>query len=215
MLGAAFRDCGCRSGCPTDSLPPGSRLRAPAARVQGLQVAARAGGKGSSFESDKRRRGRPAHLRSPFDSPLRDGNRDRLIGLLTDRAARTLLRYLMETNMHVYQWLMNYMNKNPIPYSGNASWDEVSGEAFLRRLLAMGVRPTRYNTGQDPMFDAFGEVGVDPRNLAQRILEIRSHLASEFTQDLQMISEENAYLLKETLMASLEKSMEAVDKDNL
>ena len=33
----------------------------------------------------KRRRGRPAWLRSPNDSPYRDGNRDRLIGLLTDR----------------------------------------------------------------------------------------------------------------------------------
>ena len=36
----------------------------------------------------KRRRGRPAWLRSPTDSPYRDGNRDRLIGLLTDRCAR-------------------------------------------------------------------------------------------------------------------------------
>lgn len=34
----------------------------------------------------KRRRGRPAHLRSPTDSPLRDGNRDRLVGLLTKRS---------------------------------------------------------------------------------------------------------------------------------
>ena len=41
--------------------------------------------KGKNFEDKKRRRGRPAHLRSPYDTPLRDGNRDRLIGLLTDR----------------------------------------------------------------------------------------------------------------------------------
>jgi hypothetical protein len=41
--------------------------------------------KGDNFENSKRRRGRAAHLRSPYDSPLRDGNRDRLIGLLTDR----------------------------------------------------------------------------------------------------------------------------------
>ena len=41
--------------------------------------------KGQNFEDKKRRRGRPAHLRSPYDTPLRDGNRDRLIGLLTDR----------------------------------------------------------------------------------------------------------------------------------
>lgn len=41
--------------------------------------------KGKSYENSKRRKGRPAHLRSPFDTPLRDGNRDRLIGLLTER----------------------------------------------------------------------------------------------------------------------------------
>jgi len=35
--------------------------------------------------SSKRRRGRPAWMRSPTDSPLRDGNRDRLVGLLTER----------------------------------------------------------------------------------------------------------------------------------
>lgn len=34
-------------------------------------------GKGSAFSAQTRRRGRPAHLRSPDDTPLRDGNRDR------------------------------------------------------------------------------------------------------------------------------------------
>eukprot|EP00803_Ostreobium_quekettii_P003275 evm.model.scf_647.3 EVM.evm.TU.scf_647.3 scf_647:38708-40227(-) len=180
-----------------------------------MQVFARGGGKGSSFESDKRRRGRPAHLRSPYDSPLRDGNRDRLIGLLTDRAARTLLRYLMETNVNVYQWLMLYMDRNPIPFSGNASWDEVSGDAFLRRLLAMGVTPAKFNAGQDPMYDPYAEVGVDARNLAQRIMEIRTHLAKEFTQELSVVSDENAYLLKETLTSSLQKTLESMDEESL
>lgn len=36
-------------------------------------------------DKGKRRRGRPAHLRSPDDSPLRDGNRDMMVGLLTER----------------------------------------------------------------------------------------------------------------------------------
>ena len=34
-------------------------------------------------------------MRSPYDSPLRDGNRDRLIGLLTERAVKTLMCYLV------------------------------------------------------------------------------------------------------------------------
>lgn len=46
---------------------------------------ARRSNKGSSYSNKTRRRGRAAWLRSPEDSPLRDGNRDRLMGLLTDR----------------------------------------------------------------------------------------------------------------------------------
>ncbi len=41
--------------------------------------------------------------------------RDRLIGLLTERASRTLLYYLSETNQHVYHWLIVYIRENPIP----------------------------------------------------------------------------------------------------
>ena len=59
---------------------------------------------GSSYENKKRRRGRPAWTRSPDDSPFRDGNRDRLIGLLTERATKTLIYYLSETNQHLYYW---------------------------------------------------------------------------------------------------------------
>ncbi len=33
--------------------------------------------RGANFKEGTRRRGRPAHMRSPDDSPLRDGNRDR------------------------------------------------------------------------------------------------------------------------------------------
>jgi hypothetical protein len=42
-----------------------------------------------------RNRGR---LRDPDNSPLRDGNRDALFGLLTKKAIRTLVYYLTETN---------------------------------------------------------------------------------------------------------------------
>ena len=41
--------------------------------------------KGAQFEGARRRRGRGASQFSPDDTPLRDGNRDRLLGLLTER----------------------------------------------------------------------------------------------------------------------------------
>lgn len=46
---------------------------------------ARRSDKGESYKNTNRRKGRPAWTRSPDDTPLRDGNRDRLMGLLTER----------------------------------------------------------------------------------------------------------------------------------
>jgi hypothetical protein len=37
---------------------------------------------------------------------------------------------------------------------------------------------------------------VDPRSIAQRVMDIRKQLAEEFIQELQMIAEENALLLR-------------------
>ena len=65
----------------------GSRLEAHST-YDGPPTFARAQSKkGAMCDAKTRRRGRPAHLRSPEDSPLRDGNRDRVIGLLTERCA--------------------------------------------------------------------------------------------------------------------------------
>lgn len=46
-------------------------------------------------------------------------------------------------------------------------------------------------------------MGVDPRSMAQRIMDIRSQLAKEWIEDLADVSEENALLLRETAAASL------------
>jgi len=46
-------------------------------------------------------------------------------------------------------------------------------------------------------------MGVDPRSMAQRIMDIRSQLAREWVEDLGDVSEENALLLRESAAASL------------
>ena len=192
-----------------------------------------------------RRKGRPAHLRSPNDSPLRDGNRDRLIGLLTKRAAKTLEYYFLETNLTYHNWLavrhtryeywhsrascalglwrhgnvapvlvhcrirtllgvhnshvmtctlehtviniavrgmvQQYIRQNEIPTTG--SWDDISGESFLRKLLTAGVDEASYKGGvSDPMFSCVGTIGIDPRAVAQRIMDIRTAISREFIQ---------------------------------
>ncbi|KAL0020346.1 hypothetical protein WJX79_000198 [Trebouxia sp. C0005] len=172
--------------------------------------------KGKSVENQKRRKGRPAWQRKPDDTPFRDGNRDRLVGLLTERAARTLCYYLSETNLNVHHWLMTYMQKYPIPRSG--AWDDVSGETFLRKLLSMPTEHAKWTTGRDPLYDNIPGCGVDPRNLAQRIMAIRSQVALEFIEDLKEVSEENSVLLRESLVASLSLSFDTLpvaEKDTL
>ncbi|MEW5316139.1 MAG: hypothetical protein WDW38_007525 [Sanguina aurantia] len=180
------------------------------AQISGSQNSGSAGGadklarnslKGKNFSNTSRRKGREAHLRSPYDSPMRDGNRDRLIGLLTERAAKTLMVYLMETNVLLHNWLVQFYKDNPVPRIG--SWDEVSGESFLRKLLAMPVSSAKLELGRDPLFDNSADGGVDPRSMAQRIMEIRSQLALEFAQDLKAVAEENSALLRESLLLSL------------
>lgn len=72
--------------------------------------------------------------------------------------------------------LQEYCHHNPIPLEGN--WDAVSGEEFLRNLLTGGVNETRYSGGvTNPMFCNFDTIGIDPRAIGQRIMDIRSALA--------------------------------------
>ena len=151
-----------------------------------------------------RRQGRPPSQRSPDDSPLRDGNRDRIEGLLTMRAAKTLLYYCTETNQHLYRWLGLYINENPIPDAG--AWEDVSGETFLRGMLqGEGARviPEVKAALVDPLFDCSPVLGVDPRQVAQRILDVRKQLIQEAIEDMEGIKANNYKLITESLTLSL------------
>eukprot|EP01026_Neomeris_dumetosa_P066956 TRINITY_DN650_c0_g1_i1.p3 TRINITY_DN650_c0_g1~~TRINITY_DN650_c0_g1_i1.p3 ORF type:complete len:222 (-),score=11.73 TRINITY_DN650_c0_g1_i1:413-1078(-) len=161
----------------------------------------------SSDSQGRRRKGRPAWTRSPDDSPYRDGNRDRLIGMLTQRAAFTLRYYLSETNINVYHWFTVFMKTHPIPTEG--SWEDVSGETFLRKLLSMPIQPAKYQTVRNEMYECGTGIHVDPRQIAQRVMDIRTALAKEFIQDLKNVAEENSSLMRETLMTSLSASFGA------
>ena len=224
----------------------GQRPRQSGGRQYGGEHSAKSS---RGFSNAKRRKGRAAHLRSPDDTPLRDGNRDRLMGLLTERAAKTLLYYMFETNPTLYGWFNMYLKvrcmcsildarrstlefrraphaltpflraplvrsfarslvrsfkkENEIPREG--SWDDVSGETFLRKLLSLQMEETSWaqQVGVENIYNSFGGLVVDPRNVAQRVMEVRGQLAKEMIQDLQQVSEENSLLMRETLLTSL------------
>ncbi|GAX76567.1 hypothetical protein CEUSTIGMA_g4013.t1 [Chlamydomonas eustigma] len=167
--------------------------------------------KGGSFEKKYRRRGRPAYLRSPDDTPLRDANRDFMLGVITARACRTLIVYLQETNLTVAHWLVAYMQENPLTLTG--TWEDISGDNFIRKLLTMPVEAATYNIGREGLYDNAATIGVDPRSIAQRILQIRYEIAKELIQDLQLIPEDNNQLLRETLTMSLENMFSKSTED--
>jgi hypothetical protein len=65
----------------------------------------------------------------------------------------------------------------------------------------------------DSLYDCTGGVVVDPRSIAQRIMEIRSQIAKEWIEELTLVSEENSLLMRETLATSL--SMDLDDSEDV
>ena len=90
---------------------------------------------------------------------------------------RTLATYLSETNLNLYHWLIAVERAVPIPRDG--SWDDVSGTTFLRTMLALPISDAAYDVGRDDMYNNFKGMQVDPRSMAQRIMEIRKAIAAE------------------------------------
>ena len=138
----------------------------------------------------------------PDRSPFFDGNRDRLYGLLTERAVNTLSFYLMELNMEAHFWLVAYWKANRIPKQG--SWEEVNGNDFLRKMLKSEPEQIYHPLSGEPLLT------VDPKNLAQRILAIRGHLAREWTRDLEEINEFGADLVREVALEALQSNFSAL-----
>lgn len=122
-----------------------------------------------------------------------------MLGLLTERAAKTLAFYYMELQPSLSDWLHKYIRANPIPRDGN--WDDVSGDTFLRDMLASPMSTT-HTAGREGLFENTPIYSVDPRSLASRIMEIRVQLANEFIQDLKFIADDNKFLQLEALQAA-------------
>ena len=43
------------------------------------------------------------------------------------------------------------------------SWDDISGETFLRQLLSMPIEEATFKTGRESLFNNASSMGVDPR----------------------------------------------------
>ncbi|GIL73184.1 hypothetical protein Vretimale_4766 [Volvox reticuliferus] len=120
--------------------------------------------------------------------------------LLTRQAIKTTLNYLSETNGELHYFLHNYWAENPMVMDGSTDADE-----WLVRLAS-----TPWTKVQDPRRSSVvsaaaaaavlnGEREVSPREVAERIMRLREHIAKEMTEDLSRIGSDNIDVLKRTL----------------
>mmetsp|Transcript_20532 Transcript_20532/g.61181 ORF Transcript_20532/g.61181 Transcript_20532/m.61181 type:complete len:100 (+) Transcript_20532:387-686(+) len=76
---------------------------------------------------------------------------------------------------------------------------------MLRKLLSMPVEDKVW--GPEMGAAAGTHVHVNPRDIAQRILQIRAAIATELQQDMADVGEENSAFLRQATRASLEACM--------
>lgn len=139
------------------------------------------------------------------DSALRDQSRTLLLELLTRQTLKTLLHYLGETNGEMHTYLHNYLADNPFPAVGSGK-----GEEWLTQLALAPLASVR-DPGSSSIVSAMakeaaGEGGareVAPRDVAERVLKLRAHLAGEMVEDLGGIEAVNAQVMRAAVTKAL------------
>ncbi|KAI8473638.1 MAG: hypothetical protein J3K34DRAFT_410087 [Monoraphidium minutum] len=124
--------------------------------------------------------------------------------LATRQAIKTLLNYLSETNGEQHLWLHNYVADTPLPLSGETDADE-----WLARLattpLTMVQDPRRSSVptvaAQTAVLHGVRE--VSPRDVAERIMALRQHIATEMAEGLGRVGEANAAVRRRALELSV------------
>jgi len=142
------------------------------------------------------------------DSALRDQSRTMLLELLTRQTLKTLLHYLGETNGEMHLFLHDYLAEKPFPPVGSGK-----GEEWLTHLAIAPLASVR-DPGSSSVVSAMaqeaaGEGGareVAPRDVAERVLKLRAHLAREMVEDLGGIDAVNAQVMRAAVTKALGKS---------
>ena len=113
--------------------------------------------------------------------------------LATRQALKTVLNYLSETNGEQHLWLHNYIADNALPLGGDADADE-----WIARLASTPLTrvsdPRRSSVPSVAAAAAVldGEREVSPRDVADRVLALRAHIALEMAEVLAGMDDANA-----------------------
>ncbi|GMH39147.1 hypothetical protein BSKO_07045 [Bryopsis sp. KO-2023] len=160
---------------------PGWRSRIPNGRVRGMRPHTR--------------------LEAKVDRTAYRAEMNHLLkSLITRQAVKTCLKYLEETNGQLHYFLHCYVAANPLPISA-----DVSSEDWLTKLAASPwttiTHPGRTSNVSPAALAAAveGEREVSPRDVAERIMKLRLHLAKEMAEDLDGLPMDNDLVLRRAL----------------
>jgi len=120
--------------------------------------------------------------------------------IVTRQALKTCLNYLSETNGELHYFLHNYISDNPLSLDPRVDPDE-----WLVKLAS-----TPLTTVSDPRRSSIvcpasvaaatrGEREVSPRDVAERIMGLRAHIAQEMADELQQVAADNSNVLRRSL----------------
>eukprot|EP00878_Enallax_costatus_P006853 GHUV01007181.1.p1 GENE.GHUV01007181.1~~GHUV01007181.1.p1 ORF type:complete len:247 (+),score=27.52 GHUV01007181.1:42-782(+) len=120
--------------------------------------------------------------------------------IVTRQAVKTVLNYLSETNGELHFFLHNYISENSLPLAGDTDADEW--------LIALASSPL--TSVQDPRRSSVASVAaaaavtqgtreVSPRDVAERIMGLREHIAQEVMEELTKITQANTDVRRRAL----------------
>lgn len=120
--------------------------------------------------------------------------------LVTRQAIKTVLNYLSETNGELHFFLHNYISDNPLPLGGTVDPDEWL-VALASTPLSKVKDPRRSSVASAASHAAAtaGEREVSPREVAERILGLRQHIATEVMEELGGMGQANAGVTRRAL----------------
>lgn len=129
----------------------------------------------------------------------------RLVKLVATRqAVKTLLNYLSETNGEQHLWLHNYCADVGLPLSADVDADEWIAKLASTPLTRVSD-PRRSSVPSVAAAAAVmdGEREVSPRDVAERLLALRAHIAAEMAAELGRMGEANAQVKRRALEMSV------------
>lgn len=140
-------------------------------------------------------------------TPFYTQSERKFLDLITIQALKNVLHYLQESNGEMHMFLHDYIHQNPFNLSESASMDD-----WLVGLAAQPLRrvkdPRRSSVPGHAAEEAALRKGreVSPRDVVERIIQARTHVADELVGVRDQLSVKNSAIFTRALKTSVKLS---------